>query len=56
MNTPLPKSDELKISSLEEATDILKLVLQKIEEIEEREPIRDTGLVEEILHLRKDEV
>ncbi len=40
--------------SLEEATDIIKLLILKIKEIEEREPVRDQRLVEEILHLRRE--
>ncbi len=48
----LPKIENLKISSLEEATEIIKLLILKIRNIEDREPIRDQGLVEEIMHLR----
>ncbi len=48
----LPKTENLKISTLEEAADIIKLLILKINEMEDREPIRDQGLVEEIIHLR----
>ena len=54
MHTNLPKADDIKIASLQEANEIIKLLILKIEEMEERETIRDTGLVEEIIHLRKE--
>lgn len=54
MKIHLPKANEVQITSLGEATEIIKLLLQKVEEIAEREPVRDTGLAEEIIHLRKE--
>ncbi len=53
MHNP-PNIENLKISSFEEATEIIKLLLLKIQEIEERKPVRDQGLIEEILYLRKE--
>ena len=50
----LPKSDELNITTVEEAAHVIKLLLLKIQEIEHHEPIRDQGLVEEIIHLRQE--
>ena len=54
MSVNLPKPDELNINSLEESVEIIRLLLLKIKEIEEWEPIRDRGLVEEIIHLRQE--
>ncbi|MBF0289742.1 MAG: hypothetical protein HQM14_18165 [SAR324 cluster bacterium] len=48
----LPNTENLKISSLEDASSIIKLLILKVNEMEKREPIRDQGLVEEIIHLR----
>ncbi len=50
----LPNTDNLKISSLEEVVEIIKLLIVKIKEVENRESVRDQGLIEEILHLRKE--
>ena len=37
MHTNLPKADDIKIASLQEANEIIKLLILKIEEMEERE-------------------
>ncbi len=50
----LPNAEEIQITSLEDAATIIKLLVLKIKEVEDREPVRDQGLVEEILHLRRE--
>ena len=46
--------EKIKITSLQDAEQYINFLLQKMKEMEEREPIRDTGLVEEIIYLRQE--
>ena len=48
----LPK--EVNLRTLEEAGNLFQLLILKIKELESRAIARDTGLVEEIIHLRKE--
>lgn len=54
MNGRLPKPEEIKVTSLQDTEKIFQLLLAKLHKIEERDSRRDQGLVEEILHLRKE--
>lgn len=54
MKTKLPDPNQISVMSHEETSMLLRLLVTKINEIEEREPERDRGLAEEILHLRKE--
>ncbi len=42
----------IKFNSLQDAEKFCNVLVEKIEEIEDREPTRDTGIIEEIIHLR----
>ena len=50
----LPKVNEVNLESFKDAEKIIKLLLLKIQEMEERESTRDQGIFEEILFQAKD--
>ena len=50
----LPKVNEVNLESFKDAEKIIKLLLLKIQEMEEQESTRDQGIFEEILFQAKD--